>query len=196
MGLGENGEQNEMRDVSMLGTTASVPNITVDSVDKSITGEQLKDEKLAKQLFIKIGYGMGEGGLYAISAILGFFQQTFLLEVAQISAGYAGIILLLGECFDAIADPVIGKLSDQTKTRWGRRRPWLFLGSFPLCFFFWLSFLVPDFFHSEAYLIIYYLIALLFLKFFYGAVVSSIVEPSICLNNTKSSNPREFRTRP
>lgn len=139
-----------------------------------LTGEQLKNATFWRKLIIKIGYGMGEGGLYTVSSVLGFFQQTFLLEVAQISATYAGIILLAGECFDAITDPFIGKMSDQTKTPLGRRRPWILFGAIPCCFLFWLCFLVPSFLPSEFYLVLYYLLTLIMLKFFYACVVSSI----------------------
>src|SRR3546814_11802659 len=36
--------------------------------------------------------------------------------------------------FDAFVDPVIGELTDRTRSRWGRRLPWLYIAPFPLAF--------------------------------------------------------------
>ncbi len=45
--------------------------------------------------------------------------------------------------WDAINDPIVGALTDRTKTRWGRRRPWLLFASIPFGLFFFLHWLVP-----------------------------------------------------
>ena len=45
-----------------------------------------------------------------------------------LSLGTIGLIFLLGRLWDAIADPLIGSLSDQTRTRFGRRKPWIAAG--------------------------------------------------------------------
>jgi hypothetical protein len=104
------------------------------SSESDATVDQLKGVSLAKRVIIKVGYGMGEAGCYLVSAIQGFFMSSFLLEVAQLDANLSGVVILSGECFDAVSDPLIGKLSDQTRTRFGRRRPWLFV-SFSGVFF-------------------------------------------------------------
>lgn len=54
-----------------------------------------------------------------------------------LSAGFLGISLVVGRIADAIADPVVGYWSDNTITKWGRRRPFIILGSpfLVLCFF-------------------------------------------------------------
>ena len=45
-----------------------------------------------------------------------------------LSAFWLGAILIVPRLWDALSDPVIGHLSDNTRTRWGRRRPYLLLG--------------------------------------------------------------------
>lgn len=135
--------------------------------------DQISGASQKKQLYIKIGYGMGEGGCYIISSILGFYLSPFLLEVAQLPATMAGIVLLLSECVDGFSDPISGKLSDETRTKWGRRRPWMFFGSFPLCIFFLLVFIVPPF--EGIFLFLYYMITSMIVKLSYGAVVSTIL---------------------
>ena len=88
-------------------------------------------------------------------------------------ATLAGVIILLAECIDGFSDPVVGKLSDETRTKWGRRRPWMFIGSFPLCVFFWLLFFVPP---LDVYgLFVYYLLICAVVKFSYASVVRTRV---------------------
>lgn len=82
--------------------------------------------------------------------IVGFYLTPYLLEVAKLSPKFTGIVFLIGQLtdgmvefillcyglililfltFTAITAPVIGKLSDNTRTRMGRRRPWIILGT-------------------------------------------------------------------
>ncbi|HEX7854222.1 MAG TPA: MFS transporter [Sphingobium sp.] len=46
-----------------------------------------------------------------------------------LSLGAIGLIFLIGRLWDAILDPLIGSLSDRTRSRWGRRKPWIAAGS-------------------------------------------------------------------
>ncbi|MFN8135484.1 MAG: MFS transporter [Bacteroidales bacterium] len=45
-----------------------------------------------------------------------------------LSAFWLGAILIVPRLWDALSDPIIGHLSDNTRTRWGRRRPYLLVG--------------------------------------------------------------------
>ncbi len=69
--------------------------------------------------------------------IVPFYAGELGVELATI-----GAIFLIARMWDAITDPVIGNLSDRTKTRWGRRKPWLVFGS-PLLMLGVLAFLSP-----------------------------------------------------
>jgi GPH family glycoside/pentoside/hexuronide:cation symporter len=82
----------------------------------------------------------------AITAnILVFFLLYFFTNVAGLPAGMAGSILAIGKVADAINDPITGILSDRTRTRWGRRLPWMLEASFLLGFSFFLQWIVPQF---------------------------------------------------
>lgn len=93
----------------------------------------------------KIGYGIGELSKEIPSSILVFFLLFFLTNVAGLSPGLAGTVLLIGKCWDAFNDPLIGWLSDRTQSRWGRRFPWILWGAIPLALSFWLLLQTPDF---------------------------------------------------
>jgi len=103
-----------------------------------------KGDKL--NLSTKLAYGAGDLGPAFTANISVFFLLIFFTNVAGIPAGLAGSVLLIGKVWDAINDPIIGVLTDKTKSRrWGRRLPWLFYGAIPFGIFFFLQWIVPQF---------------------------------------------------
>jgi GPH family glycoside/pentoside/hexuronide:cation symporter len=60
-----------------------------------------------------------------------------------LSAFWLGVILIVPRLWDALVDPVIGHLSDNTRTRWGRRRPYLFVGGILTALFFVVMWWIP-----------------------------------------------------
>lgn len=103
----------------------------------------------------KLAYGVGEMGIVIPISIAVFFLLYFLTDVAGLSPTLAGAVLLVGRAWDAINDPLIGWLSDRTRSRWGRRYPWLVLGSIPLALCCALQWLVPPL-SSQVGLFLYY----------------------------------------
>jgi GPH family glycoside/pentoside/hexuronide:cation symporter len=85
----------------------------------------------------KLGFGVCDLGGNLFFTALGFYAAIYLTDTVGIAAGVAGAILLLGKIVDAVWDPILGHLSDNTVTKWGRRRPYLFLGSIPLALAMW-----------------------------------------------------------
>ncbi|MCS7031021.1 MAG: MFS transporter [Gloeomargarita sp. SKYG116] len=80
----------------------------------------------------KVSYGMGDFGPALLANLLLVFQLIFFTNVAGLPPGLAGTVLLIGKAWDAINDPLIGFLSDQTRSLWGRRLPWMVWGAVPL----------------------------------------------------------------
>jgi len=76
----------------------------------------------------KIAYGLGglmDGGAVAmISCIL----LKYMTDTLCITAAAASTIMMLAKLWDAVTDPVMGFLSDNTRSRWGRRKPYMLLG--------------------------------------------------------------------
>jgi glycoside/pentoside/hexuronide:cation symporter, GPH family len=94
----------------------------------------------------KLAYGAGDLGPAITANISIFFLLVFFTNVAGIPAGLAGSILMIGKIWDAVNDPMVGFLTDKTKSRrWGRRLPWLLYGAIPFGIFFFLQWIVPRF---------------------------------------------------
>lgn len=91
----------------------------------------------------KVGYGLGAVGkdmVYMLSAsyILYYYQ-----DVLGVSAIAMGIILLGARVFDAFNDPIMGVIVAKTKTRWGKFRPWLMIGTILNAILLYLMFSAP-----------------------------------------------------
>ncbi|MEL6494260.1 MAG: MFS transporter [Cyanobacteria bacterium J06623_7] len=110
----------------------------MDTSEKPIDQEKLN-------FTTKLAYGSGDMGPAITANILVFFLLYFFTNVAGLQAGLAGSILAIGKVGDAINDPIVGILSDRTRTRWGRRIPWMLFGAIPFGVFFFLQWIVPSF---------------------------------------------------
>ena len=77
----------------------------------------------------KMGYGVGDLGGNLFFTIMGFWLLNFVTDSLGLAASLAGLALLLGRAWDAVTDPLMGALSDRTRSRWGRRRPYLLFGA-------------------------------------------------------------------
>ena len=91
----------------------------------------------------KLGFGAGEFSSSIFFTLTSFWLMNFLTDEVRISAGIAGSALLVGKIWDAIIDPFIGSISDHTKSRWGRRRPYLLFFAIPFGAAFVLMFRNP-----------------------------------------------------
>ena len=97
----------------------------------------------------KLAYGAGDMGSAMTANVLVFFLLYFFTNVAGLPAGLAGSILMIGKISDAINDPIVGVMSDRTRTKWGRRLPWMLWGAIPFGLLFFLQWIVPSFSSNE-----------------------------------------------
>lgn len=101
---------------------------------------EAKSEKLSK--WSKIGYGLGDiyGG--GSGVVISFYYLIFLTDVVRISPALAGTVILISKIYDSITDPLEGVLADRTRTKLGRRRPYLLAG-IPLIFLSFFALFYP-----------------------------------------------------
>lgn len=110
----------------------------------------------------KLIYGAGDiygGGIFNI---INLFYTIFLTDVCAIPAYWAGIIMLAGRVWDAVSDPMMGVITDNTRSRMGRRRPYLLAGV-PLVFVSFVLVWYPPAFAGVGMRVAYAMAAYLFL---------------------------------
>lgn len=100
--------------------------------------KQLKTHQL-------LGYSSGSLGTGIFSTVPSILLLYYMTDILGIPAQLAAIGIFIPKLWDMITDPLIGYISDKTRSHMGRRRPYLIVGSWlmPVCFM--LIFLVPDF---------------------------------------------------
>jgi GPH family glycoside/pentoside/hexuronide:cation symporter len=100
-------------------------------------------ERSELSLKTKLGFGICDLGGNLFVTIMGFYIMSFATDVALLGAALAGTALWIGKIWDACIDPAIGFLSDRTRSRLGRRKPWMLGGAIALLFFMTLMYTNP-----------------------------------------------------
>ena len=103
----------------------------------------MSEQKMKLTGAAKASYGLGAVGkdmVYMLSAsyILYYFQN-----ILGVSAAAMGVILMVARVFDAFNDPIMGAIVAKTKTRWGKFRPWLLIGTITNAIVLYLMFSAP-----------------------------------------------------
>ena len=91
----------------------------------------------------KIVFGSGDLGFSLTTTIVGTYFAIFLTDVVGIAPAMAAVAIFIGRTWDYVNDPIIGYISDRTRTRWGRRRPFLLFGALPFALVFTLMWWKP-----------------------------------------------------
>jgi oligogalacturonide transporter len=130
---------------------------------KKSTGEAAGAKTGERELkaFNYIAYGLGDlyggGSFFIIST----FSMFFLVTVVGLNPVLAGLIPGLGKVWDSISDPLMGYLTDHTKSRYGRRRIYFLIAVLPVAVTFTLIW-IPFEGGGQTAKFLYYLLAYLF----------------------------------
>ena len=77
----------------------------------------------------KYSFGIGAFGKDLVVNLIGIYLMFYLTDVLGVSAAFVGTLYFVARIWDAINDPVMGYLVDRTKTKWGKFRPWILVGT-------------------------------------------------------------------
>ena len=92
----------------------------------------------------KVGYGLGDTASHFVWDMVGFWILIFYTDTFGISAAAAGTIMLIARIWDMVSDPLMGVISDRTRTRWGKFRPYILWAALPYSVLAVLAFTTPD----------------------------------------------------
>lgn len=103
----------------------------------------------------KVIFSLGDHTVNVFLTAMTILYIRFLTDVLHFPVALAGAIPLTGRFIDAITDPLMGRISDHTRWRWGRRRPYMLIGCVPFGVSFVLLWVNPPFAGQTADFIYY-----------------------------------------
>ena len=130
-------------------------------------------------------YGAPAVGAGYMYLLVGLYVMKFSTDVLLISPLVMGLIFSASRVWDAISDPLVGYLSDRTRSRFGRRRAWMAASIVPICVAFVMIFAPPA--AAGAWLIVWMAVAIIG---FYSVMTAFFV-PHLSLGAELSANYHE-----
>jgi len=94
-------------------------------------------------LSTKVFYGIGQHAEGIKGAAFSMALLFYYTQVLGLKGSLAGLALFLALCCDAVTDPIAGWISDNFRSRWGRRHPFMYASAIPLAVCFYLVFAPP-----------------------------------------------------
>ncbi len=92
----------------------------------------------------KLGYGVGSiASSASATALAAGVMTVYLNQVIGLPVALVGVAIMISLIFDAIVDPLIGVWSDATRSRWGRRHPFMYAAALPTGIFIYLLWHTP-----------------------------------------------------
>lgn len=131
--------------------------------------KRMEDRLTFKQ---KLLYGLGDvfgGGGFTI---LSFLYTFYLTDIIGLNAFYVTPIVFVSNVWDAISDPLMGHITDQTKSKYGRRRPYFLYGPIAIIIAF-TALWAPIDFNSQIAKFVY----ILFAYVLYNTVFTVVMVP-------------------
>ncbi len=112
--------------------------------DSAIAGQAVPAVEDRVPMRTKIFFGLGSAAETIGLAVIGGFAQFYYNQILGMSATLAGLAISAGLILDAFSDPVMGSLSDRTRSRLGRRHPYMLLSIVPLGLSIWGVYHPPE----------------------------------------------------
>lgn len=131
----------------------------------------------------KVGYAMGDLGISVSYFAVGFFFIYYLTDIVGLSPLLAGLAFFIGKLWDGVNDPIMGVISDRTRSRFGRKRVYVLFGALPFAISFLLLWIIP----TDATQWVQFILATLSITLF-ATTYSIVVVPYMALVSVMTSD--------
>ena len=113
---------------------------------------------------VRWSYGIGSVAYGIKDHGFAYFLLFYYNQVLGLPGTYGGLAILIALIFDSITDPLVGLWSDNTRSRWGRRHPFMYAAAFPVAITYFFLWNPPELVGFD--LFIYLLVISIFVRFF------------------------------
>ncbi len=124
-----------------------------------------------------IGYSLGEGASSLTFNGISAFFMLYYTQALGLPYAEAAMAIAVSSLWDAIVDPLVGHLSDNTQSRWGRRQPYIMVGGLLMAVCFYYLWAVPSFVQRDGLLFFY----AVFINFIYRTAYAVFYVPYVAL---------------
>ena len=131
----------------------------------------------------KFSFGLGDVTGTFGSSVISLFYLKYLTDILGLGATLAGVVMFITNMYNAVNDPVIGHISDRTRSRWGRRRIYLLLFAIPTGVTYYLLWAIPRGWSMDAKFIAAIVASVVYYTFF-----SLVMVPYATLNMEMTDN--------
>jgi len=144
-----------------------------------------RENRISRGRDICYAFGNFSGGI--VSYVMGSWYMYFYVDHLGLATKYYSIAMVIYGIWNAINDPIMGIISDKTRSRWGRRKPYMIFGAIPLGLALILMFSPPaQFLATQEGLFFFFVLTLcIFDTFFTMTMLAwSAVLPEMYLDET------------
>ena len=92
----------------------------------------------------KYAYGFGALGKDLVCGVVGVYIMFYFTDVIGLNPAFVGTLFLIARVWDTVNDPMMGMLVDNTRTKWGKFRPWILIGTLINAVVLFFLFKKPD----------------------------------------------------
>lgn len=148
----------------------------------------MKSNNQKLSILEKIGYGSGDAAVNVVISSMFLIITFFYTDIFGLKPKDMALLFLLVRFIDAIADPVMGLITDKFTTKWGRYRPYFLFLSVPFGLSVFLTFTTPEFDYTGK--LIYAYVTYIFVNLMF----TSVTIPYISLIGVLTSDSKERLT--
>ena len=144
---------------------------------------------------LKVAYGFGSVAYGVKNGGFDYFLLLFYSQVAGLDARLVGIAITTALIVDAISDPVVGYWSDNLRSRWGRRHPFMYASALPIALSYFLVWNPPEA-GSQTELFLYLLVLAVVIRTFVTAYETpcSALAPELTFDYDERSSLLSYRS--
>ena len=144
-------------------------------------------------VWLKLAHGSGAAAFGIKNGGFDYFLLLFYGTVIGLEPGLVGLAILIALVIDAISDPLVGYWSDNFRSRWGRRHPFMYAAALPVALSYFLLWNPPDWGQTGLFLYLT-LIAVLIRTFitFYETPSSALI-PEITADYEERTSLQSYR---